>query len=124
STATIPFDSSSRPALHESRAGPVAPCRHGRPPPCRPRPAARPASTACVVMDSVLHPRGDGAVDDEVGAAYERSRLAGEEGDAGGDLLRRAHAAHRIARERALVAFGAGITLAAPGVAILEDRAG
>ena len=48
-----------------------------------------------------LHPRGDRAVDDEVGAAHERRRRAGEEGNAGRDLLRRAHAAHRIARRGA-----------------------
>src|SRR5207244_5579380 len=97
--------------------------RHGTQRPYRPARAGRPGPMESASAGSVLHPRGDGAVDDEMGAADERGRLAGEEGDAGGDLLRRAHAAHRIARQGGLVAFGAGIALAAPGVAVLEDRA-
>src|SRR5206468_10090437 len=84
--------------------------------------ARRRRSASWRVMSSVLHPRGDGAVDDEVGAAHERGRRPGQEGDAGGYLLRRTHAAHRIARERALVALAAGVALASPGVAVLEDR--
>src|SRR5471032_1195926 len=75
------------------------------------------------IIGSVLNPSGDRAVDDEVGATYERSGRAGQEGDAGGDLLRRANAAHRVFRKGLLVALGVGLVLPAPGIAFLVDRA-
>lgn len=78
-----------------------------------PAATSRPISGHGVRAGVILHPRGNGAVYHHVDAGDERGGRARQEHDGAGHLLRRAHATGRIARQRALVAFGAGIALAA-----------
>src|SRR5688572_17225384 len=73
---------------------------------------------------SVLDARGRSAVDDEVGAGGVAGHGAGEEGDAGGDLLGLAEAAERVELQHALIALGLVLLALIPDAAFEEDRAG
>src|SRR5699024_5620799 len=85
-----------------------------------PRNRARPTISAhiCKVSGSKLHAAGQRPVDDEIRARDAAGRGARKKGHGIGDLLRRAHAAARVQRER----FGVQLRIAL--LDLMPDAAG